>query len=255
MSRLHFFKDKLKREDDMFTPNRFWWFAKNDYLPGIYAELSDEEFDVLVYFFEETEKSQLIGECNIPLMSEMLGFIDGSNLGKIVQLGHYAGWSSLMFGWKLRRMGKQKALFSMDVLPEVTDFANRMIEEAGLQEVVKLVVGNSCNMEIMMSARDYLGESPDMIFIDSSHQYLQTVEELHLWYPALKEGGLIFLHDTGQAAIGYDKTGQGGVRRAIEEWRQFRDGLIMLNRTIPDGGLVRQDICGATIIQKAASDE
>lgn len=244
IERLKFFKERIDQ-------HRFWWFQMNDYLPGIYAELSDFEWEILVGYFNETEHLGYVGECNIPLMSEMLGFIDGSSLDKIVQLGHYAGWSTLMIGWKLKRMGRTKALFSMDILEDVTEYARKIVEIAGLSEVVSLVVGNSCNMDIMIDAVEYLDEVK-MIFVDSSHQYQQTVKELALWLPVLEPGGLIFLHDAGIQAEEFDVTRNGGVKRALDEWRTNHphEQIIMLNRTTPWPRLIRQDGCGAAIIQR-----
>ncbi len=59
-----------------------------------------------------------------------------------------------------------------------------------------------------------------MILLDSSHEYLATVQELDLWYPALQEGGILLLHDVSIFAAGFDVTGRGGVRRAFDEWRR-----------------------------------
>jgi hypothetical protein len=83
-----------------------------------------------------------------------------------------------------------------------------------------------------------------MLFIDSSHQYEQTLKELHLWEPEMEAEGLIFLHDVSDQAREYDTTGKGGVRRAffevmVDEW----NGMDISKGVYRDG-------CGLGIIQK-----
>lgn len=38
----------------------------------------------------------------------------------------------------------------------------------------------------------------DLLFIDSSHEYNQTLEELEKWTTYVKKGGFIVMHDTGE---------------------------------------------------------
>lgn len=253
-NRLRYFQNKLYL-------NRFWWFRDNDYLPDIYRRLSNEEWEVCEAYFEATERRRLFGECNVPLMSEMLGYINGSNLDKIVQLGHFAGWSTLMMGWELRRMGKtSNCLWSIDIMQGVTDFALQWVINAGLQDIVRLQVGDSIFPDAWKFASSYLNGEPKMIFVDSSHEYEHTGKEIAYWYPHLRTGGLMFFHDASEYASKFDGTQRGGVKRAIEEfwasptlsYKRIRPGILMLNHYV-DGTeplLVRQDGCGAGVIQK-----
>ena len=243
---------RLKYFQERCSQNRFLWFDQNDYLPDMYAQLTEEEWQIMVYFFEETERRQFIGECSIPMMSEMLGFVQGNNLDRIVQCGHYAGWSSLLIGWTLRRMGKTHALYSIDIDPEVTKFTNTMIQISGLSNIVHLEVADSSDPDMPESAEQYLQSDPKMIFIDSSHQYEHTLKELDLWYPVLQKGGLIFMHDISVFAQEFDTTKKGGVHMALLKWISLNNpSWFGLNNYIEGGEkLVRQDGCGAGIIQK-----
>ena len=243
--RLDFFRERSYQ-------NRFVWFRQNHYLPQIYRTLSDWEFEVLVKFFLETEEKNYIGEASIPIMSEMIGFIDGSGLDGVIQLGHYAGWSTLMLGWALRRMEKKHSLFSIDIDVEVTAFAQKFIGLAGLEDYVRLTVGDSADPDMLGLAIPWIDQQPNLIFIDSSHQYAHTLRELNLWYPHLQKGGLMFLHDISTYAKSFDTTEEGGVHDALEEWTQTEElNVILLNGdTTIDHHLIRQDGCGAGIIQK-----
>ena len=238
MNRLDYFMSKRHL-------NRFWWFQRNDYLPPLYADLSEAEFALLVEWFEETERLNLVGECNVPAMSALLGFIAGNGIDAIVQCGHYAGYSSLLMGWMLRRMGKKRALFSIDLNLMVTNFAQKYIDIAGLDNIVFLSHQNSSNQYNPYNAIGYFTKPVKMVFIDSSHQYEHTLKELDLWYGALAPGGLMFLHDVGEQAVAYDKSGKGGVRRAVEEWKVESGAKVMM---IELG--TYQDGCGLGVIQK-----
>jgi cephalosporin hydroxylase len=103
--------------------------------------------------------------------------------------------------------------------------------------------------------RDYFGGAPELIFLDSSHEYRQTLDEIEAWYPALAPGGLIVLHDTSEFAASFDVTKQGGVRRALREWRDSHPEVevISLNHNIPameTPQMIYQDFCGVGLIQK-----
>lgn len=51
----------------------------------------------------------------------------------------------------------------------------------------------------------------DVLFIDSSHQYDQTRQELWLWLPRMAPGGVVLLHDTNKPGT-HDR-----VREALDE--------------------------------------
>lgn len=242
--------------------NRFWWFQSHHYLPEIYATLTDNEFALLQDWFVATENAGMVGEVNVPAISTMLGFINGSGLDTIVQLGHFAGYSTLFFGWALKKMGGRQ-LLSIDINPKATKFTQKWIETAGLNDYVTLLTLNSTSVNTIHKAGEVLVTRPKMIFVDSSHQYENTLLELDYYYTILKPGGLIFLHDVSVFARKFDKTEKGGVNKAMLEWATREPGLgsenIMLNRWIEgqpwEQPLVVWDGCGLGIIQKRIDNE
>src|SRR5258708_7776617 len=52
-----------------------------------------------------------------------------------------------------------------------------------------------------------------MIIFDTSQEYRCILAELDLWYAGLAPGGLLVLHDVSEFVVGFDVTGEGGVRR------------------------------------------
>lgn len=236
---------------------RYWWhrLPGMDYVPPVYGELTDEEWRVLEEWYGATDGSQMIGECAVPLISLLHGFIMGNRVERIVQLGTCAGYSALLLGWMLRRLAAEHALFSLDIDEQMCAISRRWIGRAGLSDVVEIARGDSTAAESVVVARHYLGVPPDLILIDSSHQYHDTAAELALWYPALASGGLIVLHDVSAFAAGFDVTGAGGVRRAFEEWRRKTPGCesILLNgeaSSMEGPRAFYKDACGVALLHK-----
>lgn len=241
------------------THNRYWWYHlnDNDYVPPVISALSDAEWSLLDDWFTDTEaKFPSPGEVSVPGISMLDGIVGGNGIGAVVQLGHYVGFSTLMLGFNLRRMGRQRALFSIDIDPTVTDYTQSWVDRAGLGEVVKLHVADSSDPVAATAAAEWLGRPPQIVFIDSSHQYRHTMKELDIWYDRLAPGGLLCLHDTSAFAQGFDPSGEGGVLRAAQEWGAGRN-MILLNNFVGESGipggpnrLAYKDGCGFGLVQK-----
>jgi predicted O-methyltransferase YrrM len=236
---------------------RFWWprLPRSNYVPPIYANLTDQEWQLLQDWFEETTRQNLIGECVVPIMSVLHGLIMGSGIQRIVQLGTHAGYSALLLGFALRQMHAQNGLFSFEIDEPLCRFARAWLERAGLNAVVKVELRSSLDPASPQFARNYLGGAPELIFLDSSHEYKQTLDELNAWYPVLAPGGLLVLHDTSEFSAGFDVTRQGGVHRALREWREAHPEIevISLNRKVAameTPQMIYQDFCGVGLIQK-----
>ncbi len=238
---------------------RFWWhrLPRNNYVPPIFASLSDAEWQLMQDWFDETTRQNLIGECVVPIMSFLHGLVMGSGIQRIVQLGTHAGYSSLLLGFYLRQMHSQHGLFTFEIDEPLCSFARTWLARAGLDTIVQVDLRSSLDPSSPGRARTYLGGAPELVFLDSSHEYRQTLDEIEAWYPELTPGGMIVLHDTSEFAASFDITGQGGVRRALREWRDAHPGteVISLNHNVSameTPGMVYQDFCGVGLIQKPA---
>ena len=166
-------------------------------------------------WYAETDRSGPIGECAVPLISFLQGLVMGSRVNRIVQLGTCAGYSALLLGWMLRRMNAEQGLFSLDLDPTSCEMSRRWITCAGLQNHVEIAERNSLDPQSPIAAKEYLGGDPELIILDSSHEYRATLAELDLWYDALAPGGLLLLHDVSRFADDFDVTHEGGVGRAF----------------------------------------
>lgn len=241
------------------TSNRYWWFntIENNFVPPIFSFLADDEWGIMSEWYKETDSRFSAAEANIPALSFLQGLICGSNIKGIVQLGHYEGFSTLLMGFMLRKMGFKNSLFSVDINETVTERTRYWIKRAGLDDYVFLHIANSCDPQLITMANNYLGSEPRLIFIDSSHQYEHTLAELDLWYASLAKHGMIVLHDVTEFAVQYDTTNSGGVNKAVNDWCN-RNGVtsLLLNSKIKTNeldsfaSLVYKDHCGIGLIQK-----
>jgi predicted O-methyltransferase YrrM len=188
-------------------------------------------------------------------MSLLHGFVTGNRLTRVVQLGTCAGYSALLLGWMLRRMNTPRGLFSLDLDPAMCVLARRWISLAGLDDFVEIAEGSSLDAGSIDAARKYLGSYPQLIILDSSHEYQSTLAELDLWYPVLAPGGLFVLHDVSEFAASFDVTREGGVRRAFAEWRNAHPDVETLSlnseaRSMDSPRPAYQDACGVGVIHK-----
>jgi len=237
------------------TGPRYWWhrLPGMDFVPPIYSDLSEAEWEIMRAWYEETDRSGLIGECAVPLISLLHGLVMGNRIAHIVQLGTCSGYSSLLLGFMLRRMDAPRGLFTVDFGTELCALTRRWLERAGLTNFVTVFEGNSLDPATVAAAQRHFGVAPEMIILDSSHEYLATAQELELWYPELEEGGIFLLHDVSIFAADFDVTGEGGVRRAFDEWRRKNPEAeaICLNgesRTMDLPRPLYKDACGLGII-------
>lgn len=236
---------------------RFWWhrLPGMDFVPPIYSDLAEAEWEIVRQWYEETDRSGLIGECAVPLISLLHGLVMGNRIARLVQLGTCSGYSSLLLGFMLRRMNSPNGLFSLEIDRDLCALTRSWLERAGLTNYVRVARWNSLDRGAVASAAGYLGGEPEMIILDSSHEYAATTQELDLWYPAVRVGGLLVLHDVSQFASAFDVTGQGGVQRAFTEWRRKNPQAeaICLNGASRSMDLPRplyKDACGVSLIHK-----
>ena len=238
--------------------NRYWWhkLPNSDFIPPLYAVLSDDEWAVMDAWFRDTDARVMHGEANVSALSVLQGFIMGSLVRNVVQLGAYAGYSTLLVGFMMRRMGFRHSVVSIDLAPEICAYCEDWIRRAGLQDHVRMECSDSSAPHLPELARRYFGEGIELVFIDSSHQYAHTVRELDLWAPAVLPGGFVFLHDASDDAVKYDETGEGGVHGALREWVERNPSFpaISINRDMRPlrPTPIYKDACGLGIIQRLA---
>ncbi len=200
---------------------RFWWhrLPGMNYVPAIYSDLSESEWTIVAQWFAETGRADQVDEVSVPLMSFLHGLVLGNRAEHIVQLGTHAGYSALLLGFMLRRMNARRGLFTIDNVPASLSATRQWVGRAELNDFVEIAEGDFLDPEIARAAKDYFGTAPELVILDSSHEYSATLRQLDLWYDALAYGGMLVAHDVSRFAQNLDATKEGGVRRAFVEWR------------------------------------
>lgn len=126
----------------------------------------------------------------------------------VIELGVRSGVSTVAWLYALEGQGE---LWSVDLEPCSIDF--------GAPDHWHFVRGDDCDPAVQVQ----LPMEADIVFIDTSHDYGHTVCELHDYFPRVRSGGLMLLHDTeveSPQAVGPQEPYP--VKRAIAEFCDFR---------------------------------
>lgn len=134
----------------------------------------------------------------------------------IVELGVRWGDSTRIFNYINQEIGSR--LISIDIEPCKYD---------------NIVNGTFIQMDDISFAKIFkekYGAEIDVLFIDTSHLYEHTKQEIAAWFPLLKEKALVIFHDTNLKADVKRKNGEvahywdnkRGVTRAIEEYFEMK---------------------------------
>lgn len=151
---------------------------------------------------------------------------------RMLQLGTFIGFSTVYLADILARNTQPGHLVTVDPNDTAHSLAKVWIEQAGMSQVVTFLDGYSTDAAIDASLQS-LGPF-DLIYLDSSHMYQATLQELDLIFEQsgwLNPNGLLLLHDASAYAARWDSTGEGGVHRALLEWvaqRNTRYQLMIL---------------------------
>ena len=143
---------------------------------------------------------------------------------KILQLGTHIGFSAIALGGVLSTSTNVGVIYTVDINKSAHIEARYYAKKAGLENIIEFIDGSSTDPDIAELLAKY---GPfDLIFIDSSHAYQHTLDELKIYVDDERfttSLTLVALHDAGEAAKDLDPTHEGGVRGALEEWINFEN--------------------------------
>jgi cephalosporin hydroxylase len=154
-------------------------------------------------------------------------FIDKTVGGEvIVEVGTFVGGNLCRVGDMVRKSGKNIKLYGIDnfhfanistqaiqnVNLKFGDYDTRQdsfydqliknIKDSDLQSYIEIIDSDSIE-----AAAKFEDESIDLLFLDGSHSYPYTGEELKVWLPKVKIGGIVSGHDWPA----------GGIQQAVKE--------------------------------------
>ncbi|WP_224360499.1 class I SAM-dependent methyltransferase [Hyalangium versicolor] len=159
------------------------------------------------------------GNADPSILSLIDALISGNAKTRVLQLGTLVGFSTVFVAGALQRVsnvtGSSVRLDTVDCDAPKQARAARYVNAAGFGDIVRFHDGFSTDQKIIDRLRD---ETYDVIFIDSSHNYSQTLIEIDIYWPKVRPGGYMLFHDAGSVAANYDPQKEGGVRKALDEW-------------------------------------
>lgn len=109
----------------------------------------------------------------------------GMNASEILELGVRTGESTKAFIEACKITGGTLTSVDINYPPKLSEF-----------ERWHFIKGNDLDI-------NFDGKRFDIIFVDTSHKYNHTLSELEKFTPLLKNGGIMFLHDTDPELIGF----------------------------------------------------
>ena len=169
---------------------------------------------------------------------------------KILQLGTYIGFSAIALGGLLSTSTKGGLIYTVEINKSKQIKARYYAKKAGLMDIIEFIDGSSTDPDIVELLAKY---GPfDLIFIDSSHAYQHTLDELRIYVEDGKftsSSTLVALHDAGEAAKDFDPTHEGGVRRALEEWINLKNNKRKYQLFIFEPPMYPNP-CGLAIVRK-----
>jgi predicted O-methyltransferase YrrM len=121
----------------------------------------------------------------------------------VVELGCFVGWASAHLAMALQANGHGK-LYCVDCDKKNLDATLTNLKRLGLDRVATTLLGKSTDATLIAS----LPNKIDILFIDTSHTYRDTLGEISLYSSRIGDRGCMVLHDSISFA---------GVRRAIAE--------------------------------------
>jgi predicted O-methyltransferase YrrM len=152
--------------------------------------------------------------------------VDDLHATKVIELGVRYGHSTI--AW-LRALHGRGQLWSVDCSfpipanPNGTDLdkVNLLDPQGplGVMDHWSFILG----YDTWPRTLEMLPDEVDIVFIDTNHVYEETHVELDLYYPRVRKGGRIYLHDTALETTGNATTPQPPfpVRTAMEEFARI----------------------------------
>jgi predicted O-methyltransferase YrrM len=225
-----------------------WYFDRGIQMDPPFAHfLSDAEIRQCADWFVETTDDPFIGESGVIAVSFLASLILTNQISRVVQLGHYAGFGSMILGMILRKVSPEARLISFDIDARMNGFCDDLVRRLGLDKHVTHACMDSTDPQTLEVAAQVLSSAPQLLFIDASKQYRNTVAEVSMW--ARHIDGYIIAHDVSAAAKHQQANGSLGVSDGLADSKQFTPHqlLILDPQTEVRAGFPYLDPCGLGI--------
>lgn len=108
----------------------------------------------------------------------------------VLETGTHQGFSTACIAAALRLLGGERRVITIDPEP-----LEQVWADTGLDSYITMIEKKSqdaiADVETLLGGRQF-----DMLVLDSDHHYDTIMDEMMIYEPMLREGGLLLLHDT-----------------------------------------------------------
>jgi len=127
-----------------------------------------------------------------PSVGRFLGrLVFYKNPAVVVEVGCLGGYTSAHLAMALQANGHGK-LYCVDCEQLHLDTTLANLKRLGLDGVVKTLLGTSLDPKVVAA----LPKAIDVLFLDTSHLYPETLEDIKLYSSLVAEGGCLVMHDS-----------------------------------------------------------
>lgn len=153
------------------------------------------------------------------LYSNMVNSFPSGSL--FVEIGAWKGRSAVYMAEKIIESGKNIKFYTIDPFDGAggdydsdLDVKNKTLLERYKKNIdpvksyIETIVGFSYD-----AINNFEDGSIDFLFIDGDHRYPSVKKDLQMWFPKIKEGGIIAGHDYNEPSC--------GVKQAVDEFFNF----------------------------------
>ncbi|MGK7940287.1 MAG: class I SAM-dependent methyltransferase [Crocosphaera sp.] len=151
----------------------------------------------------KTEAIQLAKTVDGYMADIELQWLYDNAYGNTVEIGCYKGKSTTAIGLKLKQSEGNLTCVDCWYNEEVFNEFQNTIKRANIPV-------SMLKIRSVEAASHFPDNSLDFVFLDSSHEYQDTIEEILLWLPKLKADGLLSGHDYGHRLF-------PGLTQAVDE--------------------------------------
>lgn len=122
----------------------------------------------------------------------------------VVELGCFVGWASVHMALALESQSPAGRLICVDIFEPALTATGANLLRHQVKDRCTLLLGGSLDSAVVAQMPPQL----DLVFLDSSHSYPETLKEMRAYLPRLSSTGCMVLHDS----ISFS-----GVRRSLAE--------------------------------------
>jgi predicted O-methyltransferase YrrM len=146
-----------------------------------------------------------VGFNSEPSVGRFLGqLVFHRKMQTVIELGCFVGWTTAHLALGLQARGGAGRVYCVDYMQEYLDQMQANLRRQNLEGRVTALRGMSLEAHVLAG----LPAQADLIFLDTSHAYPETLEEILAYAPRLASGGCLVLHDSISIS---------GVRRSLQE--------------------------------------